>query len=175
MRGKTVLCACLLCLCFGLSAFTLDSVSTTVSIDGIIHSISVERFENISPIRIVKDEFVPSSDISKIAVSMTLTDSNNLKCLVLDIIGPGDFIMSGEVEFSFPSGIKLSMFGKVSTKNLANGASEGSVTFLERLDDLKLSTNTLHDGSSVTAEIFSKRGLSKSFRIPDSFFKHLFQ
>ena len=173
MREKTVVYACLFCLCFSLPVFALGLDSTTVSIDGVVHTISSEKIENTAPILIVKDEFIPQSDISRITVSATLTESYKLKSLVLSIVGPSDFILSGEMEFSFPSGTKLSMFGKVSTKKLANGNSEGSVTFLQLLDDLTMSAGSLRDGSSVVAEIFSKRGLSKSFRIPDSFFKRL--
>lgn len=173
MREKTVACACFLCLCFGFSAFSIGLESATVSIDGIVHTISVERLEDVSPIRIVKDEFIPSGEISRIAVLATLTESHHLKCLVLNIVGPSDFILSGEVEFSFPSGAKLSMFGKAVMRNLTNGAAEGSVTFLQRLDDLKTSLGSPRDDSVVIAEIFSKRGHSESFRIPESFFQRL--
>ena len=173
MREKTVACACLLWLCFGLSAFALGSDSATISIDGVIHTVSTQKIENTAPILIVKDEFILPDGISRVTVSPTLNESYNLKCLILSSAGPSDFILSGEMEFSFPSGTKLSMFGKTVTKNLANGVSEGSVTFMQGLDELKMSSSSLRDGSIVMAEVFSKKGFIKRFQIPGSFFRRL--
>jgi len=177
MIKKILACAGLLCLGFAFSAFSafsLGSESTTVSIDGVVHTISAERIEGTSPLLIVKDEFISMDDKTKITVSATLTESYNLKCLAVSIEGSKGFVLSGETEITFPSGTKLSMFGKATTRGMGNDTSEESVTFLQGLDDLKARTGALHEGSFVMAEIFSKRGLSKSFRIPESFFMRLF-
>ncbi len=174
MNAKTVMSTCVLLMFVGLSVFAKGWEAQTVSLGNVVHTISLERLANAVPVLVVKDEFSPLGDISKITLSATMNESWDIKNMVLSCVGSGDFSPSGEIEFAFPSGARLTMLGKAVTRNQTNGLREGSVTFLLGLDELKTLSGDVRDGSVVTMALYSKRGLPLSFQIPETFFLRLF-
>ncbi len=171
MRKNVAFCAFILFFCLGSICFAQKAAIAEVLVDKTLHSIFFEKLDRDPPLLSVRDDFaVSASDISKVMLSASLSESFNLKALMVTIVSDGDFSLSGELEWLFPSDCRLSMIGMTKIRNLDNGSSEATVTFLLGLDDLGKYAACLAEGDIVTLTLYSRRGTTKSFQIPNSFF-----
>lgn len=142
-----------------------------ISVDDMLHTISLEKLDKDPPLLIVKDDFATSTDdVLRMTLHATLSDSFDIKSLTLTVLSKNEYALSGELEWLFPSNCTLSMFGKTRTKSRENGICEITVTFLLGLDDLGKYSALLNDSGTVMLKIYSRHGTARSFKIPNNFF-----
>ncbi len=171
MRKNVVFCILAVFFCLGFHCFAQRAAVAEVLVDTTLHTIFFEKLDRDPPLLSVRDDFtVSKSDISKVMLNASLSESFNLKALMVTIVSDGDFMLSGELKWLFPSNCSLSMIGMTKIRNLEDGNSEATVTFLLGLDDLEKYAARLAEGDIVTLTLFSRRGATKSFQIPNSFF-----
>ena len=172
MNKKVCVLACFLIFCLGFSASALDPANIVeVNLSGTRHEVSFEKLDRNPPIVIAKDDLYPTDqEISKLSLVATMSESLDVKTLTLTVVSASSFILSGELEWRFPSDRTLNMFGKAKSRNIGNGTCEVTVTFLAGLSDLSMFAALPRDEKAVTMTIYSSRGSPKDFEIPDSFF-----
>ncbi len=174
MRKNVAFCVFALFFCLGFHCFAQKVTVAEVLVDTTLHTIFFEKLDRDPPLLSVRDDFaVSTNDISKVMLCASLSESYNLKALMVTIVSDGDFTLSGELKWLFPSNCSLSMIGMTKIRNLEDGNSEATVTFLLGLDDLGKHAACLAEGDTVTLTLYSRRGTTKSFRIPNSFFRCL--
>ena len=171
MKKNVAICFFIIFFSLGFICFAQKAAVGEVLVDTTLHTIFFEKLDRDPPLLSVRDDFaVSASDISKVMLCASLSESFNLKAFMVTVVSDDDFALSGELEWLFPSNCSLSMIGMTKIRNLGNGNSEATVTFLLGLDDLEKYAARLAEGDIVTLTLFSRRGTTKSFQIPISFF-----
>lgn len=170
MEKKVITISLAMLFSFIFVCFALDPFSKEIAVNNAMHKISFERLNKDPPLFVAKDIVVaPAKDIANFSISATLSESSVLKSLVITVVSGLAFVASGELEWLFPVGEQLNMYGRTVTKSGKDGLMEYTITFLSGLNDLYSCSSSTGD-RNVLLKIYSKKGAAKEFEIPSAFF-----
>ena len=130
-----------------------------IAVGDSLHTISFERLNKDPPLFIAKDIVVaPGKDIANLSISACLSESRVLKSLIVTVVSGQAFVASGELEWLFPAGEQLNMYGKTVAKPNKDW-SDGiyRITFLSGLNDLYSYSSSTGD-RNVLLKMYSKKG-----------------
>lgn len=150
--------------------FASDSVAKDVAVGDSLHTIGFGRLNKDSSLFIARDiVLVPGKDIANFSISACLSESRVLKSLIITVVSGQAFVASGELEWLFPAGKQLNMYGKTVAKPGKDDLMEYTITFLSGLNDFYSYSSSMGD-RSVLLKMYSKKGAAKELEIPSAFF-----
>jgi len=155
-------------LCFAQGPFVSD-----VTVGEALHKVSLERLDKDPPLFLAKDcVTAPAKDIASFAIVATIAESREIKALIVTLVSGSLFSASGEMEWLFPSGGQINLYGKTASKSIKDGMTECTVTFLAGLADLH-DHSALAGGGNVILRLYSKKGSVMEIELPSAFIKLL--
>lgn len=174
MNTKTRVFAMAMAWVLVFAGFALEPVSEEITIGSTLHRVSRKGAESDPKTLIVTDvASSPAEGVANFSITAVLTPEKNLKSLNLIFLVDKVFSASGEIEWQFPSGAKLTMFGKVSTKNNAKGFIEYTITFFSGLVDFRNGASAVGDGNGVVRLHGRGKSAVMEILVPAAFFKLL--
>jgi len=153
--------------------FALDSGVSDIVIGEATHQLSFERLDRVPPLFLAKDYVAaPAKDIASFSIVATIAEDRELKTLVVTLVSGPAFPASGEMEWLFPDGEQLNLYGKTAAKALKNGTTEYAITFLTDLPRFCDCATRIANGK-VFLKLYSRKGTSAEFEFPSAFFRFL--
>jgi hypothetical protein len=173
MGKKVFMVALTLLGLFAFRCFAQNPVAKEVAIGDVLHKISYEKLDREPPLFVAKNiVYAPVKDITHFIISATFSESQVLKSLIVTVTSSSTFLVSGELEWLFPSGEQINMYGKTASKSVGDGLTEYTITFLSSMADL-CACAVVSGGDNVRLKLFSKRGEVREFEFPPAFFSFL--
>ena len=170
MKKKMIAIALTMLFSLAFTCFASDSVAKDVAIGDSLHTISFGQLNKDTPLFVARDVvLVPAKDIANFSISACLSESHVLKSLIITVASGQAFVASGELEWLFPAGEQLNMYGKTVAKPGKDGLMEYTMTFLSGLNDF-YSCSSSTGGCNVLLKMYSKKGMAREFEIPSAFF-----
>ncbi|MHB0896089.1 MAG: hypothetical protein ACYC1A_00900 [Spirochaetales bacterium] len=160
---------------FALAGLCLAQVpaASDVAVGGALHRVSLERLDKDSLLFLVKDSVVaPAKDISSFSIVATIAENRELKSLIVTVVGASLSSASGELEWLFPSGGQVNLYGKTASKPLKDGKTECTITILAGLTDLSDCSARIA-GKNVLLKLYSKKGVMVEIELPSAFIQLL--
>jgi len=158
----------LTCVCFAQGPIASD-----VAVGGALHRVSLERLDKNPPLFLAKDcVAAPVKGVSSFSIVATIAENRELKSLIVTMVGGSMFSASGELEWLFPAGDQINLYGKTAAKTLKDGMTECVITILVGLAELR-DHSALAAGRNVLLKLYSKKGVMMEIELPSAFIKLL--
>lgn len=153
--------------------FAQGPLSSDVAVGDALHRVSLERLDKNPPIFLAKDSVAaPAKDLASFSIVATIAENKELKSLIVTLVGRSVFSASGELEWVFPEGGQINLYGKTASKSLKDGMSECTISLLAGLADLH-DHSALSGGGNVILRLYSKKGSVMEIELPSAFIKLL--
>jgi len=153
--------------------FAQGPIASDVAVGEALHRVSLERLDKDPPLFLAKDSVIaPAKGISSFSIVATIAENKELKSLIVTLVGASMFSASGELEWVFPAGGQINLYGKTASKSLKDGMTECTISLLAGLADLH-DHSALSGGGNVILRLNSKKGSVMEIELPSAFIKLL--
>jgi hypothetical protein len=147
--------------------------ATTVTIDEVVHTLTVGRSTQNGIFHSLTDSFSPpGKPVSDVSITANVNEAKSLRSLVLRFEASPGFVPSGEITFVFADGKTVSLYCLPVVKPSKSGGSTCQLTFLGDLEAL-CRQGAVMEGASVDLNIYSKKNSIAKLVLPRAFFELL--
>ncbi|MHB9005232.1 MAG: hypothetical protein ACYC6C_14480 [Coriobacteriia bacterium] len=173
MSKRVISIASAMLFAFACVCFALGPTASEVIIGNAMHKVSFERLDREPPLFLAMDSVVaPAKDIASFSIIATFAENRVLKSLIVTLVSYQAFSASGELEWLFPAGEQVNLYGKTAAKPLKDGMTEYTITFFADLADF-CDCSALTSDKNVLLKLYPRKGAPKEFELPSAFFQLL--